>query len=86
MKNINENLSKNSKNMPNFIPPVIPSTTGLPVPILSSAPVQKNETGLNNPIVRSIVEQKPSESDPTGSYTGNSIYANETPQQDADDL
>ncbi len=86
MKNINENLSKSKQNVPNFVPPVFPSPLGVPAPILSTAPSEKNETGINNPIVRSIIEQKPSETDPSGSYTGRPVNKNETPTQDADDL
>ncbi len=86
MKNINDKLTKNGQNMPNFVPPVIPTPTGIPTPMLSTAPEHKNKTGLNNPIVRSIVEQEPSATDPTGSYTGRPINKNETPVQDADDL
>lgn len=40
----------------------------------------------NAPIVNAIVNQPPSDTDPSGSYTGRPMNENETPIQDADDL
>lgn len=41
---------------------------------------------IKNPNVRRIVMQKPSKTDPNGSYTGHPENEEETPVQDADDL
>lgn len=41
---------------------------------------------LENPVVRAIVNQPPSNTDPNGSYTGKPVHPDEKPQQDADDL
>jgi hypothetical protein len=40
----------------------------------------------HNRIAKVISALKPSDSDPTGSYTGKPIDENEKPDQDADDL
>lgn len=40
----------------------------------------------NDPLVNSIVNQLPSDSDPSGSYTGRPMNENDIPVQDADDL
>ncbi len=37
-------------------------------------------------VIRAIIEQDPSPTDPFGSYTGRPAQENETPVQDADDL
>ena len=39
-----------------------------------------------NPVVRAIINQAPSDTDPNGSYTGKPEHPDEMPQQDADDL
>lgn len=41
---------------------------------------------IRNPVVRSIVLQPPSTTDPNGSYTGRPRDGAERPVQDADDL
>lgn len=41
---------------------------------------------IENPDVRAIVLQPPSEADPNGSYTGKPVDGDATPVQDADDL
>lgn len=41
---------------------------------------------IDDPVVRSIVLQPPSETDPNGSYTGKPLDGSEQPVQDADDL
>ncbi|MEG1069120.1 MAG: hypothetical protein RSE27_02850 [Ruthenibacterium sp.] len=46
----------------------------------------ENEKRVQNPIVRAILAIPPSETDPSGSYTGKPCDKNTTPQQDADDL
>lgn len=40
----------------------------------------------NSDIVNAIVNQKPSKTDPNGSYTGKPLNPYEVPVQDADDL
>jgi len=40
----------------------------------------------NNKKVQSVVKQKPSQTDPNGSYTGKPSNKHEKPVQDADDL
>lgn len=40
----------------------------------------------NDPKVNAIVNQPPSDTDPSGSYTGRPMNENEKPVQDADDL
>ena len=41
---------------------------------------------IPNPTVRAIVHQRPSKTDPEGSYTGKPADQTERPVQDADDL
>ncbi len=86
MKNINDKISFDANNMPKFVPNVVPSPIGIPVPINTTAPKEKNKTGINNPIVNAIVNAQPSAADPNGSYTGRPLNPKETPLQDADDL
>ncbi|MEG0178308.1 MAG: hypothetical protein RR573_03065 [Oscillospiraceae bacterium] len=40
----------------------------------------------NNDIVKSIINEPPSKTDPNGSYTGKPKIKYEKPEQDADDL
>ncbi len=49
-------------------------------------PSQTAAAKIENAAVRAIVLQKPSETDPNGSYTGRPADETETPVQDADDL
>lgn len=46
----------------------------------------KNKDVMKNQVLQSIINPKPSKSDPFGSYTGIPQDKNETPVQDADDL
>jgi len=39
-----------------------------------------------NPVIQQIIHQKPSVTDPDGSYTGKPDNKDEKPVQDADDL
>ncbi len=41
---------------------------------------------IEDPVLRAIVMEQPSASDPNGSYTGKPWDETETPVQDADDL
>jgi len=49
-------------------------------------PQQKAAACLDDPVVRDIVMQLPSRTDPNGSYTGRPLNEDEMPVQDADDL
>ncbi len=49
-------------------------------------PSQTAALKIRNAVVRAIVRQKPSKTDPNGSYTGRPLDETERPVQDADDL
>lgn len=47
---------------------------------------KKENSPMKNKVVQSIINKKPSKTDPYGSYTGIPIEKGEKPIQDADDL
>lgn len=49
-------------------------------------PQQEAAARIEDPVVREIVMQLPSGTDPNGSYTGKPLNEWERPVQDADDL
>ena len=49
-------------------------------------PQRRAAARIEDPVVREIVMQLPSGTDPNGSYTGKPVNETEWPVQDADDL